>query len=92
MDYSEIEINNKVYLFDGIYSISEFWEDYRVAGYYDMYHWENIDGKWYGAKYTQHLESHLIIKFKVNESENVYIWEDWNYQQSFLHLNYEQHK
>jgi hypothetical protein len=91
MDYSDIFINKEVYLSDGKYVVSEFWKDYRPSDVYEIWHWENIDNKYYAAKTSQYLLGHDIIKFKVLNSDSIYIWEDWNYQQSFLYLNSIQH-
>ncbi len=90
LDYTDISINKTIYLLNGVNKVSKVWNDYRHAGYYDRFHWEDIGGKWYSAKYSCYLEGHHIQKFMVENSEEIFIWDDWNYQQSFLYLNYKQ--
>ncbi len=92
MDYSEIYINKEVYLSDGKFLVSDFWVDYRPSDKYEIWYWEEIDNKFYAAKIYQYLTGHDVIKFKVYGSEDIYVWEDWNYHQSFLYLNLNQHK
>jgi len=89
LDYSEIYSNKKIYLFDKTGVVNNTWKDVRVDGKYDMYHWEEIGDKWYSAKYSQVFKSHDITKFTLEDSDEVYVWEDYDYQQSFLYLKNE---
>ncbi len=91
LDYSEIEIGKKVFLSDKISKVNKTWSDYRPSGEYEIWHWEEIDNKYYAAKSKQFFQGHNVIKFTVDNSDVEYVWEDWNYQQSFLYLNYIQH-
>jgi hypothetical protein len=92
LDYSEIRIGKEVFLSDGKHIISDFWKDYRVSGKYDIWHWVEIDSKWFAAKMNVYMSGHDIIKFKVENSDEIFIWEDWNYHQSYLYLNYIQYE
>jgi hypothetical protein len=91
LDYSEIEVGKTIFLFNGKNVVTEIWDDYRPAGDYDSWHWEEIDKRYYGAKTNQYFQGHNVTKFVVEGSDEEYVWEDWNYQQSFLYLNYKQH-
>lgn len=87
LDCTEIFHGKTVYLLNGVNVVDKIWNDYRPAGKCDRWHWEEIDGKWYCAKFVQYLQAHDIIKFTVEGSDEEYIWEDWTYHQSFLYLN-----
>lgn len=92
MDYQEIEIGKTVYMYDGIHYIKKFWYDYRPSGLYDVFVWEKIGELWYAGSYKQEMSGHQVIKFEVEGSTNIFIWEDYNYQQSFLYLNFFRYK
>lgn len=86
MDYTELYEGKIVYLPTGEHIVEEIWYDIRKEGEYNYWHWENIDGKWYSAKFKQYYEEHDVIKFKIINSDEEFIWEDLNYQQSFLYI------
>ena len=67
--------------------VSKIWNDYRIAGEFEFWHWEDIDDKWYGTKYKQNLSGHEVSKFNIEGSDEVFVWEDWYYHQSFLYIN-----
>ena len=87
LDFTEIEIGKIVYLPIGKCIVSKIWNDYRIAGEFEFWHWEDIDDKWYGTKYKQNLSGHEVSKFNIEGSDEVFVWEDWYYHQSFLYIN-----
>ena len=91
LDYSTIDIGKTVYLPDGEKTVTKISNDYRSSGYYEVWHWEEIGGKYYGAVNNQYLQGHDVIKFQIEGSDEIYIWEDWNYHQSFLYLKYNEY-
>ena len=86
-EYKTIEIGKIVYLPIGKCIVSKIWNDYRIAGEFEFWHWEDIDDKWYGTKYKQNLSGHEVSKFNIEGSDEVFVWEDWYYHQSFLYIN-----
>ena len=93
MDYSELKVGNVVYLQNGKNVVKSISKSYRPSGEYEIWIWEEIDNKWFAVKTKQYLQGHDILVFTIeNDESNIeYIWEDWNYHQSFLYINYKQH-
>lgn len=84
LDFSPIEKGNNIYTFDGILTIKNYKEITRPPGYYNYYYWTFIDKQLY-YKITQvHYEEHNVFEFTVNENDNTYIYEDYNYQQTYI--------
>lgn len=90
MDCLEIEVGKVVYLENGENVVSDVWVDYRPSGEYYIWLWEEIDNKWVSAKIKQYFQGSDVIKFKVENSDIEYTWEDFSYHQSLLYLNYKQ--
>lgn len=86
LDYKKIDVGDEVYLLEGKFEIKTIEEGYRTAGYYDIVMWHEIDNKLYSSKQDTFYDGHSVIKFKVEGKNEDYIWEDYNYQQSFLYL------
>jgi len=84
MDKDLVEEGEAIYMLDGIHMVSEVWDSRREDGIYPIDHWEEIDGRLYRSKYNLKYESHDILKFKVENDDTEYVWEDFNYQQSYL--------
>ena len=90
LDYKKIDVGDTVYLIDGEFKIESIEEDYRTAGYYDIVMWHEIDKKFYSTKHNTFYDGHSVITFKVEGKDEEFIWEDYNYQQSFLYLKSKQ--
>jgi hypothetical protein len=90
LDFTDLEIGKEIYMRNGINIVTSFWKDYRGDGMYDVWMWEEIGDKWYAIINQVEYVGHNVTKFKVENDENEYVWEDWNYQQSFLSINYNQ--
>jgi hypothetical protein len=52
--------------------------------------WEEIDNKFVSARVKEYFQGSDVTKFKVENSDIEYIWEDYNFHQSLLYLNYKQ--
>lgn len=87
LDYTDISSGETILLNDGEHIVKDVWDDVRPAGFYEIWHWELIEDKWYAGKFKQYFETHDVVKFTIENSENVYVWQDWDYHQSFLYLN-----
>lgn len=92
LDCTDIVKGKEVFLLNGKNIVNDIWTEYRPAGDYEKWHWEEIDSRYYGAKFNQYMQGHEVTKFTVEGSDEVFVWEDWNYHQSFLYLNFIQHK
>jgi hypothetical protein len=90
MDCLEIEVGKVVYLENGENVVSDIWVDYRPSGEYYIWMWEEIDNKFVSARVKEYFQGSDVTKFKVENSDIEYIWEDYNFHQSLLYLNYKQ--
>lgn len=86
LDNNDINIGSYIFLEQGMFEVISLEEDYRPEGSYKMKHWELIDGKYICSEYNIDWIGHSIIKVKVKGLDGEIIWEDYNYQQSFLYL------
>lgn len=86
LDYSIIEPMMFVYLKDGEYIVDKIWDDYREAGVYKIWEWNiTMDGKFEPIETEYYFEGHNIKNFTVIGRDETFIWEDYNYQQSYLY-------
>lgn len=83
LDYRTLEVGMIVWLEDGSYIVEEIVNSYRPSGNYDIVEWNGYN---YNNKNTFML-GHDITKFKVKGMDKYYIWQDYNYQQSYLYEN-----
>lgn len=90
LDFTDLEVGKEIFMSNGINIVTSFWKDYRGDGMYDFWMWEEIGDKWYAIINKVQYVGHDVIKFKVENDDNVYVWEDWNYHQSYLSINYHQ--
>jgi len=82
LDYKKIDIGDKIYLENGVYIITEIKSGFRNEGFYDYVEWcDNLTCKISKIKYS----SHNITKIKVDGMKRYIVWEDYNYQQSYLY-------
>jgi hypothetical protein len=86
LDMGEIGVGEPVYLFDGVYIVSKVWEGYREKGNYKIVHWVETNGQLSCTEVDNEWEGHNVTMFSVEGSEEEFVWEDYNYQQSFLYL------
>jgi hypothetical protein len=84
MDKDIVEVGEKIFMIDGVHEVIEVWDDIREDGLYPIMHWEDIEGRLYRSQYKLKYEEHNILKFKVKNDDTEYVWEDFNYQQSYL--------
>lgn len=84
MDYREISVGSKVWLDDGEWIVSEITTGYREAGEYEYVEWKAL------VPYRKVITyvGHEITKFKVKGKKIIFVWEDYNYQQSFIYEYY----
>ena len=88
LDYTEPIIGGQVILDDGsVNIIKEIVESYRIAGYYPTKIWFELDNT-----YTYNIDNmfytgHIIREILLENGTKI-IWEDYNYQQSFLYLKF----
>lgn len=85
LDYRDIKKGDFVYLENGVFKIIETWNDIREAGYYSYKIWNDYPILEYKFE-KMYYEKHNITKFKVEGLNKSFVWEDYNYQQSFLYL------
>lgn len=81
LDYRDIEIGSKVWLDDGEWEVSEVTEGYRESGNYEYVEWICLTPHRKTITYV----GHTIKKFKVKGKKITFVWEDYNYQQSFIY-------
>ncbi len=86
LDNNVIDIGSYIFLEDGMFEVSSLETDYRPSGTYKMKHWEKVDEKYISSEYDIDWVAHGITKVKVKGLDGEFIWEDYNYQQSFLYL------
>lgn len=86
LDYKNIEIGTKIFLFDGQYEIESINEEYRISNYYDVVVWTEIDNKYYYNIDKTFYVGHNALKLKLKGFNEEVFWEDYNYQQSYLYL------
>ena len=85
LDYQEIYIGKEIFLFDRIGIVTEIKESFREEGFYDFCVWSD-DNKPSLTKIK--YSSHKTTLFKVDSTNIYYVWEDYNYQQSYLYNKY----
>lgn len=81
LDYRDIEVGSKVWLDDGEWEVSEVMDGYRDSGEYEYVEWKGLTPYKRTIKYS----GHPITKFKVKGKNITLVWEDYNYQQSYLY-------
>jgi hypothetical protein len=86
LDMGDIEVGEPVYLFEGVFKVNKVWEDYRKKGNYKMVHWDETNGYLSCTELDNEWDGHSITKFTVEGLNDVFVWEDYNYQQSFLYV------
>jgi hypothetical protein len=81
LDYRDIQIGSIVWLYDGQWEVSEIFSGYRESGEYEYTEW--VGNTPYKKMIT--YSGHPITKFKVKGKNIILVWEDYNYQQSYLY-------
>lgn len=94
MDYTELKKDEIVYVYDEYavqqVTVKNITTDFRPKGIYPIYDW-NINTELNDISFEINdvfYDNHYITVFSVLESDKTYIWEDFNYQQSFLYEKY----
>lgn len=80
LDYQELNICDIIKLDDGEFIVKKIWEQDRPSGDYKYYEYFNDEVTITDIHYTKHP----AVYFNVIGSDKTYIWEDYNYRQSFL--------
>lgn len=86
LDMGELNVGEPVYMFDGCHIVSEIWEGHRVKGNYKIVHWDETNGSLSCTEIDNEWEGHMVTYFTIEGSDEEYVWEDYNYQQSYLYL------
>ncbi|SRR6266403_101592 len=81
LDYRDIEVGSKVWLEDGEWEVSEVVGGYRETGEYEYVDWKGLTPYKKMIRYS----GHIITRFKVKGKNITFVWEDYNYQQSYLY-------
>jgi hypothetical protein len=96
MDYTEIKNGDQVYIYDEqnkniLYvTVKDISSRFRPKGMYDIYDWD-IDTTMNDLRFEINkifYDNHHVTTFTILEDNKTYIWEDYNYQQSFLSEKY----
>jgi hypothetical protein len=85
LDYRSIKESSTVYLPSGVYEVTSVKDKYRPSGHYHVTEWFESDGELCSRTERVFYKAHTAQAFKVKGDEAEYIWEDYNYQQSYLH-------
>jgi hypothetical protein len=89
LDYKDLQVGDIVYLETGCFKVSKTWTSIRKAGYYDYKLWYNSDLLECSFE-KMYYKEHEVLNFEVEDSNKSYVWEDYNYQQSFLYLKHQE--
>jgi hypothetical protein len=81
LDYRTLEVGDIVWLENGSCEVCEVFAGYRPAGDYPFTDWCGDVPLVIQASYM----GHTVTNFKIKGSDMVYVWEDYNYQQSNLY-------
>jgi hypothetical protein len=93
MDYKDIVINDKVYVYDDnevrLYTVRTIDNTIRENGLYDYYEYEANSMNHIKCVDTKiYFNKHKATIFRVDETDKTFIWEDYNYHQSYLSEKY----
>lgn len=96
MDYTDIKKGDNVYIYDDVnekvmyVTVNDISSNFRPKGMYKIYNWD-IDLNMNDIDFVINdifYDNHYVTTFSILEDANLYIWEDFNYQQSFLSEKY----
>jgi len=85
LDFCEISVGKTVYLENGKNIVTHVWDDIRYKGIYKNKIWYEDANNLLCKIENIFYDTHPIKKFKVQGDALEYVWEDYNYQQSYIY-------